>query len=93
MVTVVFNDGAYGNVRRMQEEDYAGRVIATDLGNPDFVRLAESFGAVGVRAETPQELGLAVKEGLQRAIPTIIETPVGRFPNPWSLLYPQGGTT
>ena len=48
-VTVVFNDGAYGNVRRMQKEQYGGRVIASELHNPDFVAFAESFGALGAR--------------------------------------------
>jgi thiamine pyrophosphate-dependent acetolactate synthase large subunit-like protein len=42
-VTIVFNDGGYGNVRRMQEDLNEGRVIASDLKNPDFVRFAESF--------------------------------------------------
>ena len=47
VVSIVFNDNAYGNVRRMQQDLYGGRLIASDLKNPDFVRLAESFGAVG----------------------------------------------
>ena len=44
VVALVFNDGAYGNVRRMQRELYGNRVIASELVNPDFVRLADSFG-------------------------------------------------
>ena len=44
VVAIVFNDGAYGNVRRMQREFYGNRVIASDLVNPDFVRLADRFG-------------------------------------------------
>src|SRR5262249_57598834 len=43
VVTVVFNDGAYGNVRRTQVEDFGGRIVGSDLLNPDFVALAESF--------------------------------------------------
>ena len=42
VITVVFNDNAYGNVRRIQQQNYGGRVIATDLVNPDFVKLAEA---------------------------------------------------
>ena len=38
LTAVVFNDGAFGNVRRIQEEHYGNRVIAADLANPDFVR-------------------------------------------------------
>ena len=56
LVTIVFNNNAYGNVRRDQMQSYAGRLLGADLVNPDFVWLAESFGAVGYRAKTPDEL-------------------------------------
>ena len=46
----LFNDGAFGNVRRIQEEQYGNRLIASDLANPDFVAFAESFGAKAMRA-------------------------------------------
>src|SRR5437763_7016528 len=42
LTTVVFNDGAFGNVRRIQEEQYGNRLIASDLANPDFVKYAQS---------------------------------------------------
>ena len=44
VVTLVFNNNAYGNVRRDQRQHFDGRVVASDLVNPDFVKLAESFG-------------------------------------------------
>ena len=50
LVTVVFNDGAFGNVRRIQQEQFGNRLIASDLANPDFVQFAESFGAAAERA-------------------------------------------
>ena len=50
LVAIVFTDGAFGNVRRIQEERYGNRLIASDLANPDFVRFAESFGAAAERA-------------------------------------------
>ena len=56
VVALVFNDGAYGNVRRMQRELYGNRVIASDLVNPDFVRLADSFGVFARSAEDPDGL-------------------------------------
>ena len=56
LVTILFNDGAFGNVRRIQEEHYGNRLIACDLANPDFVAFAESFGAAAMRAATPDEL-------------------------------------
>ena len=53
LVTVVFADGAFGNVKRTQEERFGNHLIASDLANPDFVRFAESFGAAAERVETP----------------------------------------
>src|SRR6516165_8230049 len=41
LTVIVFNDGAFGNVRRIQEEQYGNRLIASDLANPDFVRYAQ----------------------------------------------------
>jgi acetolactate synthase-1/2/3 large subunit len=82
VVAVVFSDNAYGNVLRMQKELYGGRVIATHLHNPDFVRLAESFGAAGVRATGPAELGTALRDAFWREGPTVIEVPVGEMTEP-----------
>src|SRR5262249_46160605 len=74
LVCVVFNDNAYGNVRRNQEERFGNRIIASDLTNPDFVRFAESFGAAAERARSPQELRAALNRGLARSEgPTLIE--------------------
>ena len=53
LVTVVFNDGAYGNVRRIQQERFGNRLIGSDLANPDFVAFGKSFGAEAVRAHEP----------------------------------------
>ncbi|MXX25914.1 MAG: hypothetical protein F4Z82_10805, partial [Caldilineaceae bacterium SB0668_bin_21] len=63
-VTVVFNDSAYGNVLRMQKQNYGGRVVASELHNPDFVTFAESFGARGLRVHSPAEL----RQALVRAV-------------------------
>ena len=88
VVTVVFSDGAYGNVKRMQEDLYGGRVIASEFRNPDFVKLAESFGVHGVRAEGPGELEAAVGEAFARSGTTLIDVPVGKMPEPWGLAIP-----
>ncbi len=53
LVTIVFNDGAFGNVRRIQQERYGNRLIASDLANPDFVLFAKSFGADAERGTQP----------------------------------------
>jgi acetolactate synthase I/II/III large subunit len=87
LVTIVFNDSAFGNVRRMQRERFGNRLIASDLVNPDFVAFGKSFGAEAVRARSPQEL----REALRRAFahrdgPTLIEVPVGDLPSPWEFI-------
>jgi acetolactate synthase-1/2/3 large subunit len=87
LVTVVFADGSFGNVRRIQEEAYGNRLIACDITNPDFVRFAESFGAAAERARTPEELRDALRCGFARRDgPTVIEVPVGPMPSPWEFL-------
>jgi len=87
LVTVVFNDGAFGNVRRIQEERFDNRLIASDLANPDFVRFAESFGAAAERARDPAELRGALRRAFaRRDAPTLIEVPVGPLPSPWEFI-------
>ena len=86
VVVVLVNDGAYGNVRRTQINAYGGRVIASELGNPDFIALAESFGAQGLRAESPDALRGALEIGLSSDRPTVIEVPASQMPDPWGFL-------
>ena len=88
VVAVVFADGAYGNVMRMQKELYDNRVIGSEFTNPDFVKLAESCGALGLRATTPTELRKKIEEGFAAGRPTLIEVPVGEFPEPWPVIRP-----
>ena len=88
LVAVVFDDGAFGNVRRIQEEEFAGRTIASDLANPDFVKFAESFGAAAERAGDPAALRAALRRGLARSdSPTVIHVPVGAMPSPWEFTH------
>lgn len=83
LVTVVFADGYFGNVYRMQKEQYGGRVIASKLQNPDFVKLAESFGVNSGRAASPDELRSVLRMALAHNGPTLIEVPVGQMNSPW----------
>jgi acetolactate synthase-1/2/3 large subunit len=80
LITVVFDDGAYGNVRRMQEQLYGGRTIASELKNPSFAALGEVFGLQGLRATEPDELRLALRAALAHNGPSLIEVPVGEMP-------------
>ncbi|HET6316043.1 MAG TPA: thiamine pyrophosphate-dependent enzyme [Chloroflexota bacterium] len=87
LVTVVFNDNAYGNVRRTQVEQFDNRVLGSDLTNPDFVRLAESCGIRGARASTPGELEGLLRETLDDGSePVVIDVPVGPMPSPFQTL-------
>ncbi len=81
LVTVVFNNDRYGNVQQMQRELYGGRVIASDLRNPTFPALAESFGALGLRAESPAALRGALQTALESGRPAVVEVPVGDMPS------------
>jgi acetolactate synthase-1/2/3 large subunit len=85
-VVVVFNDEAYGNVRRIQQVQFGGRTIASDLRNPDFLKLADSFGVAGRRVEDGPALQSAIEAALRADEPALIEVPVGQMPNPWSVL-------
>jgi acetolactate synthase I/II/III large subunit len=81
VVAVVFNDNAFGNVARDLDEHWGGK-FAAELHNPDFVRLAEAYGAVGRRAKDPSEVGKLVADAIQMDRPVLIEVPVGRMARP-----------
>jgi acetolactate synthase-1/2/3 large subunit len=80
LIVLLFNNGLFGNVRSMQEDLYDNRVIATDLHNPDFVKMAEAFGAHAIRVEGVESMKAAIQDAAGRDLPTIIEIPVG---NDW----------
>ena len=84
LVAVVFNDGAYGNVQRIQKLSYGNRMIASDLTNPDFCKLAESFGVAALKAASPEQLQDRIEEAFKMDAPVLIEAPVGEMPDPWS---------
>ena len=90
LVNIVFNNHAYGNVRRDQQENFAGNVIGSELSNPDFVRFAESFGAPGFRVETAEQLRKALQAAFKETGPVLIEMPSAGMPNPWPyILLPR----
>ncbi len=91
VVTVVFNNQAFGNVRRDQIQGFDGRVIGSDLVNPDFVKLAESFGVAAYRAHTPEELKRTLASAFAADAPVLIEVPIktGSEASPWAFLTPS----
>ena len=76
VVTLVFNNNAYGNVRRDQRERFDGRVVASDLVNPDFVKLAESFGVGAARVTSPDHFRPALEKALADGGPYVISVEV-----------------
>jgi acetolactate synthase-1/2/3 large subunit len=81
VVAVVFNDNAYGNVARDLDEAWGG-TFGADLSNPDFMKLADAFGVVGMRAKEPTDVGRLVRDAIDLNRPALIEVPVGRMPRP-----------
>ncbi len=91
LVTVVFNNSAFGNVHRDQTTVFDGRLIGAELVNPDFVRVAEGFGAKGVRVSSPAELRIALEEGFREDGPVLIDVPIetGSEASPWPFAHPE----
>jgi acetolactate synthase I/II/III large subunit len=87
VVAVVFDDGAYGNVRRMQRQLYGNRIIASDLRNPDFVQLASSFGMPARQVTNPDDLADALADALARDAPALLTAKVGEMPDPWPYIH------
>jgi acetolactate synthase I/II/III large subunit len=90
VVTLVFNNNAYGNVRRDQRERFEGRVVASDLVNPDFVKLAESFGVGAARVTSPELFRPALEKALAHGGPYLIdiEVPKDSETTPWTFIHP-----
>lgn len=72
---LVFNNNSYGSIRMHQEIRYPAHVIGSELHNPDFVQLAESFGVYGRRVESNEEFRQALPEALSQGGPALIEIP------------------
>ncbi|KRP99124.1 hypothetical protein AOQ72_15125 [Bradyrhizobium yuanmingense] len=90
VVTLVFNNNAYGNVRRDQRQHFDGRVVASDLVNPDFVKLAESFGVTAARVTAPEQFKAAMEKALGHGGPVLISVEVPRDSevSPWAFIHP-----
>ena len=74
VVVVVVDNGTYGTIRMHQENHYpgAGRTIATDLKNPDFVAYAQAFGAFGVRCERTEDFPAAFEAARNAGRPALV---------------------
>jgi acetolactate synthase-1/2/3 large subunit len=85
VVAVVFNNEAFGASRWDQTHRYGERYIGTDLRNPDFVKLAEAYGAVGMRT-TPEGFDEALGKALAANAPVLLEVQVPNMMPPFQLV-------
>jgi acetolactate synthase-1/2/3 large subunit len=89
VITVVFNNSSYGNVRRDQQLRFDNRIIGADLENPDMVKLAESFGADGYRVDSPESLGPVLARAIDNDRPAVIDVTIerGSETSPWKYIH------
>jgi acetolactate synthase-1/2/3 large subunit len=90
LISIVFNNRSFGNVLRDQKTAFGGHFIGESLTNPDFVKLAQSFGATAYQAENPGELKSTLIGALNDSGPVLIEVPSepGSEVSPWPFLHP-----
>ena len=76
IVVLLVNNGMYATIRMHQERQFPGRVIGTDLENPDFPALARAYGAHGERVERTEDFEAAFERALASGKPSVLELPV-----------------
>ena len=86
VVVVVFDNGGFGNVKRIQQQHYGNRLIASDLANPDFVKLADSFGVASFKALDARQLEDCLKKAFALNAPALVWVPHGDVPSPWDMI-------
>ena len=89
LVTILFNNHSYANVLRDQQLQFNGRTIGSRLSNPDFVRLAESFGVAAERVMNPAGLQHALERALGSDRPALLEVAMepGTETSPWNCIH------
>ncbi len=93
VINIILNNGYLGMVRQWQTFFYDKRYASTDLSNaqPDFVKLAESFGGLGFRVETKEEFDEALKKAVESDLVCMIDVNVDRLEDVLPMV-PAGGT-
>lgn len=86
VVVVVFDNGGFGNVKRIQQQHYGNRLIASDLANPNFGKLAESFGIATFKALDAAQLEDCLKKAFALNAPALVWVPHGDVPSPWDMI-------
>ena len=88
---ILLNNQFHGMVRQWQDLFYEGRYASSDLGNaPDFAKLADAYGILGLRSEGPADVEAVLKEGLKHKGPVMMDFVIDRFENCYPMI-PAGG--
>ena len=91
VVTIVFNNDAYGNVLRDQQRGFGGRLLGSELKNPDFIALARAFGIAAERVTSPDDLARVLPRLIAANRPALVEVVVDRATEvpPWPFIHPN----
>jgi acetolactate synthase I/II/III large subunit len=84
----IINNGVLGMVRQWQELFYKENIVATPLKNPDFVKLAEAFGVLGLRAERKDEVLPVIQQAMAHKGPVVIDFQVKYGENCYPMVPP-----
>ena len=86
----ILNNGYLGMVRQWQEFFYNRRYSHSELLNPDFIKLAEAYGAEGIRVKRPAELAPAIEQAINSSKPVMLDFIVDREENVLPMVPPGG---
>ena len=86
----ILDNGFLGMVRQWQELFYNRRYSQSELFNPDFIKLAEAYGAEGIRVSRPAELAPAIEQAISSSKPVMLDFIVDREENVLPMVPPGG---
>jgi acetolactate synthase I/II/III large subunit len=91
LISLLFNNGSYGNVLRDQRTSFANRIHGALLDNPDFMMLAKAFGVEGHRVASPLQLRPVLRQAMDTKLPVLIEVAVAPDSevSPWEFIHPR----
>lgn len=92
VIVVIFDNTVLGMVAQWQRMFFKKRYFAVNLGKtPDFVKLAQAYGAEGIRAQSLTEFAQAMKEAMKNEVTTVIDVPINPEENVLPMIPPGGG--
>ena len=83
VVAIVFNDQSYSNVERDMKRIFKGKSLGSKLKNPNFMKLANAYGAIGMKAKNPGALVKSLRDAIALDKTVIIEVPIKQLPSPF----------